>query len=177
MGLEQDLPLLAGLLILLGGLVVGVGQVNLPGTGNIEIPSDTTGDKNVNYDMSGQYTVSASALGEVEVDGFTYQTKKSCDLCLSIGNLSSLSLTGASDVRSTVTVTRQSNGNTVMDTTYKLGEVRGGGEQTVKFKVNNLQPGTYDVKTRTVWNPEWFDLTNDGEIVKTWTISVPKVSS
>jgi hypothetical protein len=181
MGLKEDLPILVGLVLILGTTVYAVGTTGLPGIGDfdnpLEIPSDTDepseGDV---YDLTGQYTVGAYAGGGVYVNGFTYQTQKSCTLCLSIGDLSfgDLSYTGANNVRTEINVVNKDTGRTVLSTTKFLGEVSGTEDKLVSFEVNNLKPGNYRVMTTTYFEPKYFDLNFDGEVERDWNVEIPK---
>jgi hypothetical protein len=181
-GVVEDLPILAGIILIVGGVVYAGGSSGLPGIGSLDNPidtisSDTDSPEKAKHDLTFQYTIGSEATGGVYVNGFTYQTQRSCDLCLSIGEMSFLSVTGANNVRSEITVTNTETGRTVLQNTKFLGEVSGTTDEQIQERADNLEAGTYRIETKTTFEPKYFDLTSDGVIEKTWRATVPKVQN
>jgi hypothetical protein len=183
MGLKQDLPLIAGLILVLGGVVYAGGTSGLPGIGDLDNPlnewvSDTSGDKDVNYDLTAQVNIGFHALGEGYMQGFTYQTQKSCTFCLSIGTGDNLALTGANNVRVETTLTNTDTGKVYVQNTKSFGEVSGTEGRTVHISADNLPPGQYEIRYRMSYDPQVVDYANpDGEFTETYSITVPKVEN
>jgi len=182
MGLKSDLPLLAGLVLVLGGVVFAASTTGLPGIGDFdnpidEISSGTDGDAE-RYDVSTQINIGSTALGDTEVGDFTYQTQPSCSLCLSIADVSPFSVGGSSNVKADVRVVNQDTGKVYFQTTKFLGDLGPGETKRVDVKWGNAPSGTYLVRYIVTYDPSVFDLTDlDNVKRKRYNIKVPKVNN
>jgi len=180
MSIVNDLPIIGALLILLAGLTFIVGSAGLPGLGNFdnpvdEIRSNPDPDEDSLYDVSTQLTVGATALGDTDVSGFTYQTQRSCSFCLSIGSTSDLAIGGSKSVKADVTVINQETGKVYVRTTKFLGDIGAGQNKELAVEWANAKPGQYTVNYVVTYDPDVYDI-SDGDNVKdkTYTIDVPK---
>lgn len=181
MGLKEDLPVLAGMLLVLAGVVFAAGSSGLPGIGSFDNPFDEissgTGDEDVDsYDVTTQLNVGTTLTGDTEIGDFTYQTQPSCNFCLSIADGSQFSIGGASNVKADVRVVNQDTGKVYVQTTKFLGELDGGETKRVDVNWDNARAGTYLVRYIVTYDPDAFDLTDlDNVKRKRYNIQVPKV--
>ena len=180
MGLAEDLPLIAGVGLILIGLAYGVTAAGLPGIGSFDNPFDDVwssdpGSDADTYDLRSQFSVSASALGGVTISGFTYQTPESGFSLSTIGSSGNLALTGANDVRVTRKLTNEDTGKIYLSDTLQFNEVAGGETITVNTDADNLKPGDYTLNVEVVYDPEWYDIGDlDNTKTREYNIQVPK---
>lgn len=184
MSLAEDVPILAGVFLILSAIVVFVGVFvasGLPGLGSFDNPIDEIlsqpgGDKVEKYDVTTQINVGTTALGDTEVGDFTYQTQPSCNLCLSIGSSDSLSFTGAENVKADVRIVNQDTGKVYVQTTKFIDELEGGETVSVNTNFNNAEPGNYLARYIVTYDPEAFDLTDVDNVKRVReNFEVPKI--
>jgi hypothetical protein len=179
----NDLPLILGALLLVSGLVYAGGIPDLPGLGNFDNPIDNIYETDPDaetqvYDLKSEFRVSATAVGDVSISGFTYQTPSSATLLSAVGGLGDLSLTGASDLRVSRTLTNTDTGKIYLSDTVSYGDVAGGEQIVVSTDSDNLKSGNYELDVEVTYDPSWFDPTDiDNTKQETFTINVPKVSN
>lgn len=181
MGIVKDVPLLLGITLILGAVVFSVANLGLPGIGDIQNPVDEirsdpgNGEKDSLYKVTTQINIGSTALGDTEVNGFTYQTQESCNFCLSIADESALSIGGSNNVKADVRVVNQDTGKVYVQTTKFLGDLGPGETKEVNVDWENAPEGTYLVRYIVTYDPDIFDPT-DGDNVKRerFNIDVPK---
>jgi len=181
MSLFEDLPILAGLALIVGAGIFFVGTSGLPGVGDFDNPftkigSDPDPTMDSRYDVTTQINIGSTALGDVFVRDFTYQTKES-GFSLSIADIGNLAVLGANNVKADVVVQNQDTGKVYLSNTYFIEELDGGETKSLDVNFDNARPGTYMISYDVTFDPAVYDFTDfDNEISKSFTFEVPKES-
>lgn len=182
MGLKNDLPLLAGLVLILSGTVFATGNAGLPGIGVFDNPFDDivstdpeTNPENQTYDIVASATLDSTFSGAMGLKGFSYQTPES-GLSLSIADTGDLSLGGADAVRVTTKVTNTDTDRVFLENTKRFGELPASDTEVVDTKVTNVPAGNYEIKYTVAYNPKYAAIEDpDNQFTETYDIQVPKV--
>jgi len=174
MGLQQDLILLGGIILVLIGAVVATGVIDLPGTNNVQVPGGDD-DGETRYKLS----TSINVQGQITQAGlndrsFTYDTSK----CGAFG-CGSLSLTespflalGADNVELNIELFRngtEGQAIKVAEAKKYIGNIEFTETNEITQSFSNIEEGTYAVR---------YTLTGQGALdftkVKTFRVLVPE---
>lgn len=184
MASAKDVAGFVGILLISSAVIFATGNVSLPGSasGNVlcDVPvvSDFVGcstDKGTErrYDLT--TTVKASGLSaDVSLKDFSYQTEPSGFGLSLLGPGQSLAFGGGNEVEIAFQL-YDSDERLVADGSKFLGEVGTLSSKEATFRVNNLEPGNYDVNYRLSFKRD-FELTESDTVTKTLEkdIRVPK---
>lgn len=173
MGLQSDLILVAGLILLLGGAVVATGYVDLPGSNNIDVPGD--GGEEPRYKLTTSIKTDGQIIqANLRESSFDYDTTE-CG-AFGCGGLSftetQLLAFGADNVEVKVELFRKgTEGESikVAEANKYIGDIEWTETETVKQSFSNIQEGTYAVRY-TLTGQGAYDLNQ----VKSFRVVVPE---
>jgi len=146
MGLQSDLILFSGLLIIFSGIAFAAGVIDFPGTGEIRLPDD--GDQQKTYALETSIDVRGKIIdAELDKESFSYDTSE-CGV-INCGGLSftetPLFAFGADNVEVTVAL-YNSQGQKVGEANKYLGDVEFTQTEAVDQRFTNIPAGDYTVE-------------------------------
>lgn len=183
MGLQSDLILLFGTILVLTGVAFGFGYVELPGTQTTQIPDSVTGGDGETQEprQEPRYVVNTQVdvrgdLVDAKINDFRYSTSQcnvlGCGLSFT-GSPSDLYF-GAKNVYVSI-ILNDENGEKIASTRKSLDRVEQGEIKTARHQFSNVPQGIYEVDVILEGRSgDVFDPNNEFIRSKTYNIQVPE---